>query len=110
MIYFVAALWLQKKIDILNKSWMIMRKALFFVFANFNNTERFCDAFWIKGIYKSFAVFLSITFYFLKFPLGLPPRPGSVKLLSGEGERIAVVFISLNIELSQPKKITAHYG
>ena len=41
---------------------MIMRKALFFVFANFNNTERFCDAFWIKGIYKSFAAFLSITF------------------------------------------------
>ena len=33
-----------------------------FVFANFNNTERFCDAFWIKGIYKSFAAFLSITF------------------------------------------------
>ena len=51
-----------KKIDILNKSWMIMRKALFFVFANFNNTERFCDAFWIKGICKSFAAFLSITF------------------------------------------------
>ena len=52
----------QKKIDILNKSWMIMRKALFFVLANFNNTERFCDAFWMKGIYKSFVVFLLITF------------------------------------------------